>query len=153
MREILFRGKRVDSGEWVLGQVVIRPDHDDGCEKYFICETEHRFIRCLNKMPCTYEAIPETVGQYTGLKDKNGKRVFEGDILASRWDDSPHETIAGVVKYGNFNCSCCDGVYGWYCEGGDIRRLDDRIGWFDGEQLYLAGNIHDNPELIAEVQE
>ena len=86
--------------------------------------------------------IPETVGQYTGLTDENGTKVFEGDILAiyNKW--KKREEIKGVVKYGCFNCSCCHGVYGWYIDGGDIRYLE-------GEPLFfVVGNIHDNPELL-----
>lgn len=82
MREILFRGKVIEStvkeaGEWVYGHLVVRKDHDDEPEQCFICEEGHRFIRCLNKMPCTYKVDPETVGQYAGVKDENGKRYFK----------------------------------------------------------------------------
>ena len=145
MREILFRGKRIDNNEWVEGGFYLEP------------YTDNSYIIAWNSMGMGFiEYIlvcSDSVGQYTGLEDKNSKRIFEGDILAYRWEDSPHETIEGVVKYGNFNCSCCDGVYGWYCEGGDIRRLDDPTRWHDEERLYVVGNIHDNPELIAEVQD
>ena len=159
MREILFRGKRFDNGEWVLGQVVIRPDHDDGCEKHFICETGHRFIRCLNKVPCTYKVDPETVGQYTGMEDKNGKRIFEGDILAFPdtgedgyeykegynftniatvcWNDGRWE----LEDYGDYNSGVMDDMAVSHCEF---------VGIFPCSEV--IGNIHDNPELIVEVQ-
>ena len=82
------------------------------------------------------------------LNDKNGKKIFEGDILAYHLDEFDHETVSGVVKYGAMNCSCCDGVYGWYIEGGDIRALDMDYLYHDDERLYIVGNIHDNSELL-----
>lgn len=66
----------------------------------------------------------------TGLKDKNDNLIYEGDIVS----DGYHK---GVVKYGEFNCSCCDGVYGWYFDGGDIRDI----------KFYeIVGNIHEQKD-------
>ena len=75
--------------------------------------------------------------QYTGLHDKNGKEIYEGDIT-----DDGYNNI-GVVKYGNYNCSCCEGVYGWYVDGGDIRSAECF--------LKVIGNIYENPELLKGV--
>lgn len=133
MREILFRGKRVDDGAWVYGYYV----HQYGAFMIYVPrepDDEPYFDY--------YHVIPETVGQYIGLTDENGKKVFEGDIMARiKYDGT--ELVEGVVEYGKFNCTCCDGVYGWYVKGdGDIRDLDD-AHW-----LHVCGNIHDTPEKV-----
>lgn len=79
------------------------------------------------------------------MTDKNGARIFKGDILAFVGYNE-NEIIDGVVKYGIFNCGCCYGVYGWYIGDGDIGMLDSD----NNKTLFVRGNIYDNPELIAE---
>lgn len=123
MRDILFRGKRVDNGEWVYGSLDI-----------YACG-----IKPPSKIEPLYAVEPDTVGQYTGLTDEKGAKIFEGDIIAFYSEYNEKEVIDGVVKYGSFNCSCCDGVFGWYIDGGDIRDISYK---------YVIGNIHDNQELL-----
>ena len=118
MREILFRGKNVLDGTWHYGSL----------------QTFKGFSIFDVNLKAWHTVQGKTVGQYTGLNDKNGKRIFEGDIV--RWFKH-----AGVVKYGVFNCTCCDGVYGWEFENADIR---------DAAYCEIIGNIHDNPELTEE---
>ena len=126
MREILFRGK-TKQGEWVYGLPFYTNEIIDGIE---------------SKDGKLYYVLPETVGQFTGLTDKNGKKVFEGDIVG--YTNSDNElAMGGVVKYGYFNCSCCDGVYGWYIEGGDIRLFEEPNDFCE-----VIGIIHDYPELL-----
>jgi uncharacterized phage protein (TIGR01671 family) len=135
MTKYIFRGKRVDNGEWIYGNLSWFTDNSS--------VEITRFERPNGNEKWTRVVDAETVGQYVGLCDKNGNKVFEGDILC--YEDMTKTKYYGVVKYGRFNCSCCHGVYGYWIDGEylDIRDLDT---------AYVVGNIHDNPELL-EVEE
>ena len=135
MREILFRGKRRDNGEWVQG------DFCDPCNIVFL---ENGYDAVLEKddVPCCndFEVIPETVGQYIGLSDKNGTKIFEGDILESRYDEKHPDDV-------------CYEVVLWYNNGWCIQQE----GYADPDHLdedemlkysVVVGNIYDNPELV-----
>lgn len=134
MREILFRGKRIDSGEWTQGAYFPKNDNypatiytDDGLGA---------------------SVDPATVGQYTGLTDKNGKKIFEGDIVDGSetwwascdpaWRSSPvipvkwDCDICGFDPFADYDCDC--GVYIY------------------GNEVEVIGNIYDNPELLEEVK-
>lgn len=147
MREIEFRGKSVISGKWVYGWLDATTEEDG----------EHYWIdQCLcaeGGINCAYQVDTETVGQYTGLKDKNGKKIFEGDIVKTVTIDEK-ETRYGVVKFGkykdiNFEDSCC----GFYVESKGIQ-LSIFNGEADGycltDMVEVAGNIWDNKELLEE---
>lgn len=132
MREILFRGKRLDNGEWVYGSF-LQVEHEDGS---FTTAIFHK-----KDAGGDAEVAPSTVGQYTGLKDKNGKRIFEGDILRSRHDNLyPYDESIEVVKWFR---------NGWYIQQGEYPP--DAM---DGDGVIpcseVIGNIHDNPELLEE---
>ena len=136
MREILFRGKRIDNGEWVEGFYFYEIE---ACHCY---PPHHRIISGTNDYNDQYgksdyhpiTVDPLTIGQFTGLTDKNGKKIFDGDIVK----DAHH---TGVVSFGEFNCSCCEGVYGWsFSNGADIRYHSVHE---------VIGNTHDNPELLG----
>lgn len=133
MREILFRGKRKDNGKWIEGGVC-------QTEGYTIILTFEDFEGTLYEPPSSelydIEVIPETVGQYTGLTDKNGKMIFEGDICSfiDFHSGSDVETYCeGEWKYD-------DGQF--YITNRLSSDMPDYI--FDGEfDGYIIGNIHD----------
>lgn len=137
MREILFRGKRKDNGKWAYGYLYIRNDGQyeiSFYDKYFDSE---RF---------TYDVIPETVGQYTGITDDNGKKIFEGDILGVTNDDPDYDYITKV--YFECNTLCVD-VEG---QDYDYTSIGFAVEIWDNEcdRVEVIGNIHDNPELLKE---
>ena len=130
MREILFRGKRTDNGKWECGDL-LSPNEFNAIPHIV-------YIDYLNEYGDIGEIsapiLPETVGQFTGLTDKNGKRIFEGDIVTGYFN---HEKIVGYVFYGG-NAHFFiqrDGIYG--------IGLDNSDCW-----LEVIGNIHDKPELL-----
>ena len=136
MREILFRGKgdkRYNDGEWCFGVPIECYDGD-----WQICTD------CIRST-----VITETVGQYTGLKDKNGNKIFEGDIVRLTDEHNEMEWTA-VVVFGNPN-----GDYNWGWQLNAIEEFDGNKGillWVDMEEsgayCEIIGNIYDNPELM-----
>lgn len=138
MREILFRGKTPE-GEWVeglIGAVFTADENRKPILRDFI------EIDCLGWTSHTY-VYDETVGQYTGLTDKNGKKIFEGDIHKcgeNLW----------LVTFGEFyDMDVTDYEYGWYCKKINSKHTE-AFGFNGAESGYMniIGNIHDNPELL-----
>ena len=150
MREILFRGKRCDNDEWVQGYY-IRADHHwhkHGIHKDWItlgASANGGWFALHNK----YAVKSETVGQFTGLTDKNGKKVFESDILKFTDTNAEYEWI-GKVEFGNPNAEYNWGFQLAYISG--TKPNTDILLWFDMEETgaysEVIGNIHDNPELL-----
>lgn len=148
MREIIFRGKRLDNGEWVYGSLFV------GFKKSYICPEAIAMYNfdgalCLGGF---IEVDPSTIGQYTGLKDKNGKMIFEGDMIKP-FDDEIDKMVVEFHQ-GQF-LLCLYGERGYMAEYG--WEEEGNYGCFEAEPLSsyghdieVIGNIHDNPELIKE---
>lgn len=130
MREILFRGRNENS-TWIYGSLLVDKDtFDKNAFIYYICDIDGYSMEIFNT---------KTIGQYTGLCDKNGTKIFEGDILSAHLDDGypENETILEVVWHNN----------GWYGKNG--KFFDDFDNGFE-KYFEVIGNIHDNPELLKE---
>jgi uncharacterized phage protein (TIGR01671 family) len=134
MRNIIFRGKRINrNGEWGYGDL-------------------RRFGGNTWVFPhdkdAAYDADmvdPATVGQYTGLNDKNGKKIFEGDILKVFYYGK--SKIFGVVKFGETRFFIDDNFM-----GGDIKSKTPMSDMFSKYDFEVVDNIYDNPELLYECQ-
>lgn len=156
MREVLFRGKRVDNGEWVIGYYF----HYETCHEHFII-TDMSY-----DTPDMEQVIPETVGQYTGLTDKNGKKIFEGDIVKSKhtaftdsdkkpkysYDLEKQESEYGypkIIYYRNYVVQLYDARY--RIKNKNITHYIN-YNFIYNHEVEVVGNIHDNPELLEDEQ-
>ena len=135
-REILFRGKRIDNGEWVEGFYVVLPMIHYKRKEPLITHAE---------TGTSYEVDPATIGQYVGMTDKNGKRIFEGDVVAQLWYDfdEPADDSFGEVVFSVADCSfsVLD------LNKNEIMSMGHGCAYH--YEVEVIGNIHDNPELIG----
>lgn len=149
MREILFRGKRVDNGEWVYGSYLDSP-------------TPH--IKCFNFIPKphTYEVDAQTVGKYIGVRDKNGIKIFEGDICCTKSTGYEHGYTEFIIEKW-FIVKEVHSRNEIKLEKIKERRAHYAWGWEECHKTYLAfhevragivivGNIYDNPEIIEDAK-
>ena len=136
MREILFRGKRIDNGEWITGYYAKQSNHACFANelKYTHFIYKDVFMDWNLGGLCETEVDPKTIGQYTGLNDKNGNPIFEGDIVKGYWG-----TIF-TVFYDE-----CRLQLRAKTQLGIERDIDYYQGANDSE---VIGNIYDNPELL-----
>jgi uncharacterized phage protein (TIGR01671 family) len=148
MREIKFRGKRKDNGEWVVGKhIVLNGRHlitvnGNDNPNYSCGLLSNRQVDALH----TVEVIPETVGQYTGLKDKNGKEIYEGDKIAAKNVYVPFDKIIGTIVFDKDD-SCW--VVEWM-NGNGIDIEGRRLFTLQKPTIEIIGNIYENPELFDE---
>ena len=128
MREILFKAKTIN-GNWVNGLLANKDD------KWYISNKAG--------MPFAYDVRPETICQFTGLCDKNGKKIWENDILMAHLDESyPEDVTYETVEWG---------VAGWVThESGSTDR--EYLDEFDLKYFEVVGNIFDNKELLQEAE-
>ena len=124
MREILFRGKRTDNGEWIYGDLMQNVD----CIKI---REQEKDVKHIAK---SFEIDLETVGQYTDLTDKNGKRIFEGDILK---------------VFGYNYVIMWDSIRAMFYLRDPVYRVTSDFYNYCGSDLSVIGNIYDNPELLG----
>lgn len=90
--------------------------------------------------------------EYTVLKDKNGVKIFEGDIL--KYPDNDEKDCIGVVEYGHFNCSCCHAVFGFTTINNKGWEIDMLVNDKEQTPSYeVIGNIYENPELLESFYE
>lgn len=142
-REILFRGKSLDTGEWVEGYLVkkIDPIYND-IETYYILNQKRDKFGVLEPLVTWTKVNAETIGQFTGLTDMNGVKIFEGDILKGQLDGEYPEDLTIVKVLWRHT--------GWSIkqEGFDCEPLEKS----DGYLFEVVGNIHDNPEMLEEIK-
>ena len=134
----LYHGKRVDSDAWVEGFYLEFSDPLTGNHERYI-----QTVKSDGRLDLIHKVDPDTVGECTGLPDKNGKLIFEGDIVESEFTKRPYLVCFGKYtytnEYGEEECAC-----GWY-----TKDTNDIVTGFRCLETWatVIGNIHDNPEL------
>ena len=129
MREYLFRGKHICNGEWYEGSLLVWPNGSCMIKQFGEFPFENK----------NAEVQPKTVGQYTGLTDKSGKRIFEGDIIKDDW---------GKIFKVIFTTTSCGFMVECTVAPNEYEKGKYRLGDAWCNTISVVGNIHDNPELL-----
>lgn len=136
-REILFRGKRTDNGQWVEGDLI------NSFESVHIANCY--FKPSNDETPELTDVHPETIGQFTGLLDKNGKKIFEGDIL------NVGENLIGNIVFIDNNCEDYgDEIHSAFHYSINNHNKIVPLDSYFKNNCKIIGNIHDNPEIEKE---
>ena len=141
MREVLFRAKSTGTGEWMEGSLIAGVFTRGGQDiPYILCpgKADYDCFEDFSEENGIFEADPETVCQYTGLTDKNGRKIFERDIVKIPYEHLEDSICKVVFNHGMFIGELADG-----CEESIQRRKKD---------MEVIGNIFDNPELLEGVR-
>jgi hypothetical protein len=135
MREIIFRAKRKDNGEWVYGYYA---RFETIREVFYVIYTDCADDYSGGLLAHCYDVKPETVGQYTGLTDKNGTKIFEGDIVKTKYG-----RLCEVVWFSS------NRYQSWGLKPLETKhRYPDAYDMWASNNLEVIGNIYDNPELL-----
>lgn len=146
MKEVLFRGKTVDTNEWIQGSLVRALGYLDEDEKFFIIPEDALYYN-HGEFGVTKEVRSETVGQYTGLTDRNGKKIFEGDIVkewSSHWK-TPLKTEINIYEV------VCEYLGSLHL----IRKTEygeNSTPLYRRSVVEVIGNIYDSLELLEELE-
>lgn len=133
MREIKFKAKRKDNNEWVYGYYHKEVSTSIALQEYGINEIEEHYIHTvIDHLPFKIEVLPETICEYTGIKDKNGVEIYENDKVKYDYEFS---TEIGVITYNQNNAS-------YQIKGISSSSMKHH------KQLIVIGNIFDNSELL-----
>lgn len=155
MRPIIFRGKKVDNGTWAYGYYVFQPQRRGICGQ-IIPERDRDRHYVISPLRGSIEINPATIGQFTGLFDKKGKNIYEGDIIRAVGNNSAALTYIGAVVYG-------EGAF--FIEeqnafGPKLHSFKKTVMYNDMQAsaeieytFEVIGNVHDNPELWKEEKE
>ena len=138
MREILFKAKRIDNGEWVEGYYLKKYDLLEKKEHFIFSADKHNTWICA-------EIDPETLCQFTGLCDKNGNKIWDNDIV------NTNSNLRAQIKFGLYSNSFSTRKYhqGFYMDFMDNEYYRHELGYWAGKSVVI-GNIFDNKELLQE---